>query len=260
MRNNNNNNNNDDDIIDAIKDHVDRIRKNVARAIKDVDVPTLARYSCIGVIGLLIVVALAVGGLALVGKVLDTLLGKIFSVPLVLLVIGLVYDGFFSGSRKAHQTERNGDALERWAGQVYFYVRDSIYYVFRAVARRTNIQMPDDPTDIEMRNQFFCQGGHIVFQFYAQVLGTQDKTKFEQKLMDTIIQLHKDGRFVGLSEELVEVNGRLYCPLQVLNVEEHDGGFVVQIVFADEETIPLVERSQERQRKSPGKTLYDDEP
>lgn len=252
------------DILDAIKGHIDRIRKNIAQAIKDIDVPTLARYGGIGLIALLIallvVIVLTAGVLALMGKILGTLFGKIVSVPFVLLVIGLVYDGFLSGSRKARQTERNGDALERWAGQVYYYVRDSIYYVFRALARRTSIQMPEDPADIEMRNQFFRQGGHIVFQFYAQVLGTQDKSKFEQKLRDTIAQLHKDGRFVGLSEELVEVNGLLYCPLQVLNVEEHDNGFAVQIVFADKETIPLVERSQERQRKAPGKTLYDDEP
>ena len=45
-----------------------------------------------------------------------------------------------------------------------------------------------------------------------------------------------------------------------MNVEEYDDGYVVQIVFADEETISLIGRAQERQRKAPSQTLYDDEP
>lgn len=247
-------------IRDEIFEQFNIVRERIAQGIHDNDWSAVGWNVALIAAVIMAVVALAVGVLALVWKILGTLLGKIFSVPLVLVVISLVYEKFFGSSRKARQTEHNGEALERWAGQVYYYVRDSMYYVFRTVARRTSIQMPDDPADIEMRNKFFRQGGHIVFQFYAQVLGTRDKAKFEQKLRDTIVQLHKDGRFVGLSEELVEVNGLLYCPLQVLNMEEHDDGFVVQIVFADKETIPLVERGQERQRKAPGKTLYDDEP
>lgn len=247
-------------ISDEIVERINKRRECIAQAIHDGDWATIAWNVALVFAFAMVAVALTVGILVLVLKVLGTLLGKVFAVPLVLFILGLSYKMNLEDSRKEHHVDSNAEALERWAGQVYFYVRDSIYYVFRAVARRTSVQMPDDPADIEMRNQFFRQGGHMVFQFYAQVLGTQDKAKFEQKLTDTIIQLHKDGRFVGLSEELVEVNGRLYCPLQVLNVEECDGGFVVQIVFADEETIPLVERSQERQRKAPGKTLYDDEP
>lgn len=247
-------------IRDEILERINNVRERIAQAIHDGNWSALGWDIALVIAMMMVTVAIAVGVLALVWKILGTLLGKIFSVPLVLLIIGLVYENFLGGSRNARQMERDAADLERWAGQVYYYVRDSMYYVFRAVARRTSIQMPDDPADIEMRNQFFRQGKHIVFQFYAQVLGAQDKAKFEQKLRDTIVQLHKDGRFVGLSEELVEVNGRLYCPLQVLNVEEHDGGFVVQIVFADEKTIPLVERGQERQRKAPSKILYDDEP
>lgn len=234
------------------------VRERIAQGIHDSDWPAVGWNVALIAAVVMVAVALAVGVLALVWKILGTLLGKIFAVPLVLFILGLSYKMNLEDSRKARQAERNGDALEWRAGQVYYYVRDSLYYVFRTVARRTSIQMPDDPADIEMRNQFFRQGGHIVFQFYAQVLGTQDKAKFEQKLRDTIVQLHKDGRFVGLNDELVEVNGFLYCPLQVLNVEECDDGFVVQIVLADEETIPLVERAQERQRKAPGKTLFDD--
>lgn len=247
------------DIFNAIKERWSKFCKGVAQAISGNDKAAQARYAGIILALVLIVLALSVGVLALMGKILGTLLGKIFSVPLILLIAGLVYEKFFSGPRKKGKVKRTVEELIRWAGQVYFYVRDSMYYVFRAVARRMNIQMPDDPDDIEMRNRFICQGEYIVFQFYVKLLGAVDKIKFEQKLTDTIVQLHRDGRFLGIPEDLVNVNGCLYCPIQVLNVEEYDDGFVVQIVFADEETIPLVERAQERQRKTPGKTLYDDE-
>lgn len=246
-------------IRDEIRERFNNIRECIAQGIHDGDWSAVGWNVALILAIVMVAVALVVGALVLVGKILGALLGKVFAVPLVLLVIGLVYENFFSGPRKAHIVERTEEALTRWAEQVYFYVRDSMYYVFRAVARRMNIQMPDDPSDIEMRNRFFPQGEYIIFQFYVRLLGALDKAKFEQKLTDTIIQLHRDGRFLGITEDLVEVNGLLYCPIQVLNVEEHDDGYVVQIVSADEKTIPLVERAQERQRKTPNRTLYDDE-
>lgn len=245
-------------IREEILERINNVRVRIAQAIHDGDWSAVGWNVALILAVVMVAVALAVVVLALVGKILGTLLGKVFAVPLVLLIIGLSYDTFFNGSHKARQTGR-GAVLEKWAEQVYFYVRDSMYYVFRTVARRTNVQIPDDPSDIEMRTRFFLQGKHIVFQFYVQLLAAQDKVKFVQKLTDTIAQLHRDGRFLGITEDLVKVNGLLYCPLQVLNVEEHDDGYVVQIVFADEETIPLVERAQERQRKTPGKTLFEDE-
>lgn len=252
---------NNNDILDAIKGHVDRIRKNVAQAIKDVDVPTLARYGGIGFIALLIVIALGVGVLALIGKSLGTLLGKIVSVPLVLLVIGLVYDGFLSGSRKAHIVERTAEALTRWAEQMYGYIRDSVYFVIQNMADRVSIIVkPHSHWDIEMKNRFFLQGDHVVFQFFVQMLAPMEKADFTRKLTDTLVKMHREGKLVGITSELVEINNLPYCPLQVLNVEPYDDGYVVQIVYADEDTITLVKREQQRQRKSPGKTLYDDEP
>ena len=246
-------------IRDAIFERLNEIRERIAEGIHDKDWSAVGWNIALVLAVVMVAAALAVGALALVGKILSTLLGKVFAVPLILLIIGLVYDNFLSGSRKERIAERTAEALNRWAEQVYYYVRDSMYYVFRAVARRMEIQMPDDPSDIEMKNRFICQGKYVVFQFYVKLHGTADKAKFEHKLTDMIAQMHRDGRFLGISEDLVNVNGRPYCPLQVLNVDEYDDGFVVQIVFADEETIPLVERAQESQRKTPGKTLYDDE-
>lgn len=252
-------NDNNHEILDAIKDHVDRIRKNVAKAITDVDVPTLARYSGISLIVLLVVITLGVGTLALVGKILGTLLGKVFAVPLVLFVLGLSYKMNFEDSRKARQTERIGETLEQWAEQVYGYVRDSMFFVVQAMASRVSaIIKPNAHWDIEMKNRFFLQGDHIVFQFFVQMLAPMEKADFAQKLTDTLVRMHREGQLVGITSELVEINNLPYCPLQVLNVKPYDDGYVVQIVYAEEDTITMVEREQERQRKAPGKTLYDD--
>lgn len=248
-------------IRDEIFEQFNIVRERIAQGIHDHDWSAVGWNVALIAAVIMAVIALAVGVLALVWKILGTLLGKIFSVPLVLLVMGLVYEKFFNGSRKARQTEHNGDTLERWAKQVYGYVRDSMYYVIQAMASRVSIIVkPHAHWDIEMKNCFFLQGNHIVFQFFVQMLAPMEKADFEQKLTDTLVKMHREGKLVGITSELVEINNLPYCPLQVLNVEPYDDGYVVQIVYADEDTITLVKREQQRQRKAPGKTLYDDEP
>lgn len=247
-------------IRDEILERINNVRVRIAQAIHDGDWSALGWNTALILAVVMVAVALAVVVLALVGKILSTLLGKIFSVPLILLVIGLIYDGFFSGSRKARQTESIEESLERWAEQVYGYVRDSMFYVVQAMASRVSIIIkPNAHWDIEMKNRFFLQGDHIVFQFFVQMLALMEKSDFEQKLTDTLVKMHREGKLVGITSELVQINNLPYCPLQVLNVEPYDDGYVVQIVYADEDTITLVKREQQRQRKTPGKILFDDE-
>ena len=122
-------------IRDEIFEQFNIVRERIAQGIHDNDWSAVGWNVALIAAVIMAVVALAVGVLALVWKILGTLLGKIFSVPLVLVVISLVYEKFFGSSRKARQAEHNGEALERWAGQVYYYVRDSMYYVFRKIGR-----------------------------------------------------------------------------------------------------------------------------
>lgn len=246
-------------IRDEILERINNVRERMAQAIHDGDWPALgwdvARVS----VAALVALAVAVVILALVGKILGTVLGKIFSVPLVLLIIGWVYGKFLAGSRNKRKAEREAEELEAWAGRAYEYVRDSMFYVVQAMADRMKVVKPHSPHDIEMGNRFFCQGNYTIFQFSVQLWENLDKSRFEQKLTDTISQMHRDHRLVGIPSDLVEVNHRYYCPLLVLNVEPFDDGYTVQVVFADEETVPLVDRAKQRNRKAPSQTLYDDE-
>ena len=170
-----------------------------------------------------------------------------------------MYKAYFGGSREPDEDERNAEKLKKWAKQVYGYIRDSMFYVVQNLADRTNIIRPSAASDIELENRFFLQDKHIVFQFYVEMSSAMDKAKFEEKFTTTLFQMHHDGRLVGIASDLVEINNLPYCPLQVSNVEQYDDGFTVQIVFADEETIPLVEREQQRNRKRPGKNFFDND-
>lgn len=246
-------------IKDAILERWYDVRDRMAYAIQDGDWTTLLWYIGLVLAVVLAALALGVGVLALIWKAFGTVLGKIFAVLLVLFIFGKSYQLNFEDSRKARQAERDIAELNRWATQVYGYVRDSMYYVLQNLADRANIIKPNVPSDIEMGNKFFRQNGHIVFQFYVELSKAMDKAKFEEKLTATLFQMHRDGRLVGIASDLVEINNLPYCPLQVLNVEQYDDGFTFQIVFADEETIPLVERGQQRNRKRPGKNLFDDD-
>ena len=151
-------------IRDEIFEQFNIVRERIAQGIHDNDWSAVGWNVALIAAVIMAVVALAVGVLALVWKILGTLLGKIFfSCRWFWLSSASCMRSFFGSSRKARQTEHNGEALERWAGQVYYYVRDSMYYVFRTVARRTSIQMPDDPADIEMRNKFSVKVGTSSF-------------------------------------------------------------------------------------------------
>ena len=247
-------------ILEEIQARINAFKDHIAQAIHDGDWSTVGWNVALVLAVVMVAVALAVGTLALVGKILGTLLGKVLAVPLVLFVLGLSYKYNLEDSHKARQTERDADTLERWAEQVYGYVRDSTYYVVQAMAGRVRLIIkPNAPWDIEMQNRFFRQGEHMVFQFFVQLLGPMEKPRFEQKLTDCMVQLHREGRLVGITSELVEINNLPYCPLQVLNVEPYDDGYVVQIVYADEDTVTTVKRGQQRQRKSPSQKFFDDE-
>ena len=232
------------------------VRERIAQGIHDSDWSAVGWNVALIAAVVMVAVALAVGILALVWKILGTLLGKIFAVPLVLFILGLSYKMNLEDSHRAHIVERTVEALTRWAEQMYGYVRDSMYLVIQNMADRVSIIVkPNAHWDIEMKNRFFRQGDHIVFQFFVQMLAPMEKADFARKLTDTLVKMHREGKLVGITSELVEINNLPYCPLQVLNVKPYDDGYVVQIVYADEDTITLVKREQQRQRKDPGQYL-----
>ena len=124
-------------IRDVILEGINNVRERMAQAIiHDGDWPALGRDVARVSVAALVALAVAVIILALAKKILGTLLGKIFSVPLILLIIGLLYDNFLAGSRNKRKAEHEAEKLEVWAGRAYEYVRDSMFYVVQAMADR----------------------------------------------------------------------------------------------------------------------------
>lgn len=246
-------------IKDTILERFNNVRERIAEGIHDGDWSAVGWNAALILAVVMVIVTLGVVVLALVWKVLGSLLGKIIAVPLVLFILGLSYKLNFEDSRKARQTDRDAATLKGWAEQVYEYVRDSLFYVLQAMANGTNIIEPQNPYVLEMDRRFYIQDGYAVFPFFVQRRGTLDKERFQRRLTATMVTMHKNHQLVGVTTELVNIGGLPYCPLQVLDVRDYDDGFVVELVFADEQTIQLVNNAVRRSRKTPGQGLFDDE-
>ena len=80
-------------IRDEIFEQFNIVRERIAQGIHDNDWSAVGWNVALIAAVIMVAVALAVGVLALVWKILGTLLGKIFSVPLLLLILGLAAKG-----------------------------------------------------------------------------------------------------------------------------------------------------------------------
>lgn len=249
----------DNDILDALNEKKKKIQKNVGKAIRDTNVPVLAQYIGILLVVLIIAVALGVGVLALVWKVLGTLLGKVFAVPLFLLIFGLAV----TEQRKPRTGGREIDPE-----QVYEYVLNALFLVIRAVSEYSNIIMPSRPSAIELTDEpYTIEDGYVVYHFLAKTCGPIDTAQLRRDMTRTIRQMHQAHEFNGIPRDLVQINGAWYCPLQILGKPQDLGEYVqVSVVFATEKTVELT-RAQKllnldnigHAHKRQGKNLTDDE-
>lgn len=250
-------------IREEILERINNIRVRIAQAIHDGDWPALGWNVALIVAIVMVAVALAVVVLALVWKILGTLLGKIFAVPLVLLfILGLSY--------KMNRKERKpiiGDSFGE-AEEVYEYVRDAMFLVFRAVSEYTNIVMPARASAIEfVDNPYIIEEGFTVFNFLAKTCGPIDIGSFKIDLTRTLRQMHRAHELNGIPRDLTEINGSYYCPLQIFGKPQDFGDYVqVSVVFATEQTIKLTRADRilnldniGRTRRMQGKKLTDDE-
>ena len=208
----------------------------------------------------MVAVALGVGALALVWKILGTLLGKVFAVPLFLLIFGLAV----TEQRKPRTGGRETDPE-----QVYGYVLNALFLVFRAVSEySTNIVMPSRPSAIELTDEpYTIEDGYVAYNFLAKTCGPIDTAQLKRDMTRTIRQMHQAHELNGIPRDLVQINGAWYCPLQILGNPQDFGEYVqVSVVFATEKTIELTHARKllylddiGHARKRKGKNLTDDE-
>ena len=223
-------------IRDEIRERFNNIRECIAQGIHDGDWSAVGWNVALILAIVMVAVALGVGALALVWKILGTLLGKVFAVPLFLLIFGLAVTD---------------------PEQVYGYVLNALFLVFRAVSEySTNIVMPSRPSAIELTDEpYTIEDGYVVYNFLAKTCGPIDTAQLKRDMTRTIRQMHQAHELNGIPRDLVQINGAWYCPLQILGNPQDFGEYVqVSVVFATEKTIELTHA-----RKRKGKNLTDDE-
>jgi len=222
-------------IRDEILERVNNVRERIAQAIHDGDWSALGWNIALVLAIVMVAIALAVGVLALVGKILGTLLGKIITVPLVLLILGLSYQ-----MNRKGRGAIIGDPISS-PEETYEYVRDAMFLVFRAVSEYTNIIMPARASAIEfVDNPYTIEDEFVVYRFLAMLRGPIDIDSLKRDLTRTLQQMHRAHELNGIPRDLTEINGSYYCPLQIFGKPQDFGDYVqISVVFATEKTVAL---------------------
>lgn len=255
-------------IRDEILERFNNVRERIAHGIHDGNWSAVGWNVALILAIMMVAAALGVGVLALVWKILGTLLGKVFAVPLVLFILGLSYKMNLEDSRAAHRAKRESATMGEWVESIYEYVRDAMFLVFRAVSEYTNIVMPPRPSAIELvETPYTLEDGYAVFNFIVKVCGPVDVGTLKNDLMRTLQQMHRAHELNGIPRDLTEINGGYYCPLQILGTPQDFGEYVqVSVVFATEKTVKvaLLRRSLNldnigRAHRPQVKNLTDDE-
>ena len=135
-------------IRNEILERFNKIRERIVQAIHDGDWSAVAWN--VAIVLAIVAVALGRGRSGLARKVLGTLLGKIFAVPLVLFILVLSYKMNLEHSRAAYCVKSESAMLDEWADGVCEYVRDAMFLVFRAVSEYTSLITPPRASAIEL--------------------------------------------------------------------------------------------------------------
>lgn len=225
-------------ISDAIIERLNRFGEEIAQYISNSNNRTFAQNACIALLALPCVLMLIVAIFTLVGKIFGSLLMKIITVPLMLFILGMSYKMNYGDS---HRPKNESVELEAWAEEMYEYVQNALFLVFRSVSAYTNIVMPSRASAIECTDSpYSVEDGYTVFNFILKACGKIDTVQLKLDIQRTLRQMHRAHELNGIPRDLVEINGSYYCPLQILGEPRDYGDYIeVSVVFATEKTVAL---------------------
>jgi len=227
-------------IYTKVKERVNDFLEDTAEAIEDGDQPHLIRNIIISIVTLLGII----GGFALLlGSVYifrHTLLVW-FGVPVLIIAM---LASHFEGQRptdvcKVDRTEVL--LLQERAEAVYEFVRDAIFLVLRDVAEYTSVIRPKAPSSIETNVRFYFRDSVAVFQYNALTCDDVDIAQLQKDIQRVLSQKLRAQELPGISAKLVTVEGSTYLPLQILTVTDCGASVNVEVVFANDRSIPLIE-------------------
>lgn len=257
------------EILDALKRQLNKFLEETAHAIDEGSWGTFARRILLLILitgGCLIAITLialilwyALKGI--VGKALFTLIG----LPGIMYIL---YLSFLSNRETANQVAKRSEEknhLEVWAEEVYDYVRDAMFLVFRAVSEYTSIVMPSTPGAVEVPNCISIRDGYAVFNFVARVREPVDTEQARRDLSRTLTQMLRAHELKGIPSDLVQIGSSYYAPLQLLEVVDYGDSITVSVVFTNEKTVEVTKARrllkldlQRKQELKKPEDLYDD--
>lgn len=256
-------------ILHSIKELLKQFAASTAHAIDTRDWRVLLFNLAVALLTVLGTLLLCSLFLFLLWKIVALFLGKfllkLLGIPLVLYILYLSYKADRADTKNTAQQHASMNGLEVWSEEIYGYVRDAMFLVFRSVSEYTAIVMPSAPSAIELPNGISVKDGYAVFHFFARLREPIDAAQVKRDLTKTLNQLARAHELKGIPSDLVQINGAYYAPLQIFDVVDCGNSIDVSVVFADEKTINIVKARKvlrlelnRSQQPKPKEALFDD--
>lgn len=149
-------------------------------------------------------------------------------------------------------TQAEKALLYERAEAVYEFVRDAMYQVFCAASQYTAVIRPTSPSAVETQTRFFFNEAVPVFQFTAMTGEHVDALQLKDDFQRILAQKLRAQELMGLPTRLVTYEGRTYLPIQIINATNCGASVIVDVVFANEKSIPLIEAKKRIQFEQRG--------
>ena len=146
------------------------------------------------------------------------------------------------------------ELVRQRAEEVYDFVRDAAYSVIADVSEYTPLVRPASPSAIETNVRIYVREHVAFFQFNSPISDTVDVNDLRERLQTRLTQKLRGLELPGIPSEMVIWHNRPYVPLQIYSVSDTGASVNMDLVFADDASIPLLEAKArarlERQRQN----------
>lgn len=178
----------------------------------------------------------------------------------VLLPLGVIFALVIHFEKKGPEIKSLSDnsledelVLQR-AEEAHDFVRDATYSVIVDVSEYTPLVRPASPSAIETNVRIYVREHVAFFQFNCPISDTVDANDLRERLQTRLTQKLRGRELPGIPSEMVMWNNRPYVPLQIYSVSNTGASVNIDLVFADDVSIPLLEAKArarlERQRQN----------
>lgn len=178
----------------------------------------------------------------------------------VLFPLGVIFALVIYFEKKTPEIESSSDnsledeLVRQRAEEAHDFVRDATYSVIVDVSEYTPLVRPASPSAIETNVRIYVREHVAFFQFNCPISDTVDANDLRERLQTRLTQKLRGHELPGIPSEMVIWNRHPYAPLQVYSVSDTGASVNIDLFFADDVSIPLLEAKArarlERQRQN----------